>query len=221
MKTKDCLSSLFKHFQQSIKKRDTFDDGKSRLLEFRADLWEIYEFIFKNLSPEEFSKMPLSGEKTIGYYLWHLNRIEDITSNTLILDKAQIFYENGFQTKINSPISTTGNELKREELVGFSQKLDTAQLEKYARAVFDNTDSLIRNITFDQSKIKIDAQKKQKLLELGCVSDDPDAFWLIDYWCGKDYAGLMLMPFSRHQFMHLGNCVKIMNKLGKKIPWKN
>lgn len=210
------LSELFKQFQTSIKKKTEFERGKEYLLEFRKELWQIYQFIFQNVREEEYSLMPLKNDKTIAYYLYHLNRIEDINSNTLILDKDQIFYERNYQNKINSPISTTGNELKREQLIAFSKQLNEKGLKNYIKEVHDNTNELIRNMTFDESREKISEEKKEKLLTLNSVSRDENAFWLIDYWCNKDYGGLLLMPFSRHQFMHLRGCLRIMNKNNKK-----
>lgn len=40
------------------------------------------------------------------------------------------------------------------------------------------------------------------------------AYWLIDYWCGKDIRGLIQMPLSRHWIMHLEACLRIRSKLG-------
>ena len=55
--------------------------------------------------------------------------------------------------------------------------------------------------------------KKRKQLEmLNVVSGDENAYWLIDYWCGKDVKGLIQMPFSRHWIMHIEACIKIRDK---------
>ena len=52
------------------------------------------------------------------------------------------------------------------------------------------------------------------LLEsLNVVSSDEEAVWLIDYWCGKDFRGLIQMPFSRHWIMHTEACLRIIRKL--------
>ena len=56
---------------------------------------------------------------------------------------------------------------------------------------------------------------KEKLILSKCVSEDENAFWLIDYWCGKDLKGLIQMPFSRHWIMHIEAMRRIKNKLCK------
>ena len=213
MKNQAELSAFFKQVQASIKKKDEFEDGKKYLLELRKCLLEIYCHIFDSVEGDRYSAMPLSNDKTIAYYLYHANRIEDITSNTLILDKTQIFHEKDYQKRIGAFISTTGNELRREQLVEFSKSLNIEELKKYVEEVFANTNELIKKATFAESKKKISPEIREKLIELNSVSTDDNAFWLVDYWCKKDYQGLFLMPFSRHQFTHLRGCLRIMKKV--------
>ncbi|GMQ60894.1 phage head-tail adapter protein [Vallitalea maricola] len=215
MKEKAELSLLFKEFQGAIKKKDEFEIGIKHLLEFRKELWEIYQFIFDNVNEEEYSLMPLAKDKTIAYFLYHLTRIEDIPSNTLILDQEQIFYKNDYQNRIQSPISTTGNEIPREQLVEFSKQLNIDELKNYITDVFQNTNKLIENMTLKESRTKVSEERKEKLIVLNSVSTDEKAFWLVDYWCKKNYRGLLLMPFSRHQFLHLNGCLRIYRKLRK------
>lgn len=44
-------------------------------------------------------------------------------------------------------------------------------------------------------------------------SEDENAIWLIDYWCGKGIRGLIQMPFSRHWIMHIEASLRIKNKI--------
>ena len=50
-----------------------------------------------------------------------------------------------------------------------------------------------------------------------CVSEDESAAWLIDYWCGKDVAGIIRMPFTRHLIMHIKAMMRIARKIGIEI----
>ena len=216
MRTKQERSEIFKSFQTSIKKRDTFERGKQDLLVLRADFSLMYGHIFSVLDEDDFCKMPLPKDKTVAYYLYHMIRIEDIISNSLIAGKAQLFFSQGFDASLKSSIITTGNELAREEAAEFSRKLDISRLRSYIDAVMVNTNEIIRDMDFETSKTKVSAEKRAQLVESNVVSTDPNAFWLIDYWCKKTYAGLMLVPLSRHHMMHLdGGCIRIINKLKK------
>lgn len=159
--------------------------------------------------------MPLSTDKTIAYYLYHLTRIEDITSNTLIAGKEQVFFEKHYNKLLNSPIITTGNEIERDKLVEFSTVLDINQLKNYITDVLTNTNNIIKDMSYEDSKTKVSDDRKAELVKLHTVSDNENAFWLVDYWCKKTYAGLLLMPFSRHQMLHLDGCLRIVNKIKK------
>lgn len=215
MKTSQERSALFKDFQLQIKTKDTFENGKTNLLELRKELKEIDDYLFANCPKEDNCKMPLKSKKTIVYYLYHLTRIEDITSNTLILDTEQIFFKNKYDDLLNVDIFTTGNELTNDDLLNFSSYLNIAQLKHYLEDVHANTNQLISSMTYEQSKSKVQASRKNNLIALNVVSENQSAFWLVDYWCKKTYAGLLLMPFSRHQILHLDDCLRIFNKLKK------
>ena len=56
-------------------------------------------------------------------------------------------------------------------------------------------------------------ERKEILKSLKTVSTDEKAYWLIDYWCGKDIRGLIQMPFSRHWIMHIEACLRIRDRI--------
>ncbi len=124
-----------------------------------------------------------------------------------------MFFSGNWQKKIGSPIITTGNELVKDEIKKFSQRLDIEKLYSYAEKVKKATELLLTELPFDKLKEKISANTNQKLIDSKCVSDDEKAVWLIDYWCGKNIKGLIQMPFSRHLIMHTEAALRIAEKL--------
>ena len=64
-------------------------------------------------------------------------------------------------------------------------------------------------LSYDELKKKISEERKKQLKLLNVVSNDENAIWLIDYWCGKDIRGLIQMPFSRHWIMHVEASLRI------------
>ena len=109
----------------------------------------------------------------------------------------------------NSPIITTANELVKEEISEFSKKLSIEELYNYIIDVDTSTTQVLKALTYSDIKEKITDEKRKQLEMLNVVSDDENAYWLIDYWCGKDVKGLIQMPFSRHWIMHIEACLKI------------
>lgn len=211
-------SDLNKLFQTQIKKEFTFYDGIKTLLKLRNSLFDELIKLKGELTIEEFSSMPFSNvnsyhSKTIAYSIWHIFRIEDIVSNSLINNANEII--STYKAKISSPIITTGNELDKDQIVDFSNQLNIGELYKYAKEVKTNTDKMLRNLSFIDLKQSFNNNDKVRIKKLNVVSADEKAAWLIDYWCNKNVAELLKMPFSRHWIMHIEACERIKNKLIK------
>lgn len=211
-------SDLNKKMQLQIKKKDTFYLGIETLLILRKDLMkQILDF--KNvLSREDFNASPFINangyhSKTIAYSLYHIFRIEDIVSNSLIKKDVQIFFHHGYYNRMKSSIITTGNELVNEEIINFSSNLDLNELYEYIHDVDISTTKLLQQLSYEDLKIKMTDQDKEMLSSLKVVSDDENSIWLINYWCNKNIQGLIQMPFSRHWIMHIEASLRIKNKI--------
>ena len=87
------------------------------------------------------------------------------------------------------------------------------ELYNYIIDVDRSTTEILKALTYQDSKERISDEKRRKLEALNVVSTDENAYWLIDYWCGKDVRGLLQMPFSRHWIMHIEACLRIRDKL--------
>ena len=201
-------SELNKTMQTQIKKRDTYKAGIDTLFDLRKQLTETLISFKDELSREDFDAIPFINadgyhSKTIAYSICHIFRIEDIVAHTLVSETEQVFFSGNYQERINSPIITTGNELVKEQIADFSKRLNLKELYSYIFEVKDSTDKIINSLSYDELKRKISEERKEYLKSLKVVSDDKNAIWLIDYWCGKDIRGLIQMPFSRHWIMHI------------------
>lgn len=214
-------SELNKKMQLLIKKRDTFSEGIGVLLSLRGKLLEQIKQFRDRLSDDDFCAMPFKNakgyhSKTVAYSLWHIFRIEDIVVHTLITGDEQVFFTGDYQKRIGSPIITTGNELLGEQIREFSQQLYIGELYRYITDVDKATAKLLSALSFDDLKSKVSPEQKSALTDLEVVSRDENAFWLVDYWCGKDVRGLIQMPLSRHWIMHIEACLRIISKLPAK-----
>ena len=211
-------SELNKTMQTQIKKKDTYKAGIDTLIHLRNQLMETLTSFNEELSREDFDAIPFINadgyhSKTIAYSIWHIFRIEDIVAHTLISENEQVFFSGNYQERINSPIITTGNELVKEQIADFSKQLNLKELNTYIFEVKDSTEKIINQLSYDELRKKILDERKEYLKSLDVVSDDKNAIWLIDYWCGKDIRGLIQMPFSRHWIMHIEASLRIKNKI--------
>jgi hypothetical protein len=213
-------SDLNKKMHIHIRKKSTFHAGIDILLELRKELMKQIMSFKELLNREDFNEMPFINakgyhNKTIAYSLYHIFRIEDIVSNSLIKKREQIFFKDNYGERMKSPIMTTGNELVKQEISIFSSKLNLDELYQYISDVDVSTTQLLKELSYEDLKIKMIEQDKELLKSLDVVSNDDNALWLIDYWCDKNIQGLILMPFSRHWIMHIEASLRIKNKICK------
>ncbi|NLT08315.1 MAG: phage head-tail adapter protein [Ruminococcus sp.] len=214
-------SELNKTMQILLKKPDTYKQGIAVLSELRNELLKTVLSFREEMTKDDFNAMPFINakgyhSKSIAYSLWHIFRIEDIVAHTLISGEEQVFFSGNYDKRTGSPIITTGNELTGSQIADFSEKLDIDELYSYMTDVKKSTDIILSDLDYVDLKRKISDDRKRELVALNVVSDDENAVWLIDYWCGKDIRGLIQMPFSRHWIMHIEACIRIKDKLMKR-----
>ncbi len=211
-------SEMNKEMQTLLSRKATFQEGIEKLLALREDVFEQITQIVMTFPEDAFYQMPFAGasgyhSKTLAYSIWHIFRIEDIVAHEMIAGDKQVLFEQGFRETVNSPIITTGNELSGDDITEFSRQLNVRELYRYAQAVMQSTNQILTRLEYPDLKRKFGDEMADKLRQSGCVSEDENAFWLIDYWCGKDVLGLIRMPFSRHWIMHVEAMRRIKNKL--------
>lgn len=207
-----------KTVQAQLRKKETFGDGIDTLSELRSELMDVLLSFRSELQREDFNAMPYMNadgyhSKTVAYSIWHIFRIEDIVAHSLINGDEQVFFAGDYQKRINSPIITTGNELAKQQIADFSEQLDLDGLYSYISEVRESTERILRGLTYDMLKMGVSEEKRARLESLNVVSEDENAVWLIDYWCGKDIRGLIQMPFSRHWIMHTEASLRIISGL--------
>ena len=210
------LSELHKDLNKLIGKRSSFGEAMELFLELHSALHlsavtggvpNEVDALFCDLMPEEAAAMPEKKGETINWALWHIARIEDITMNMLVAQKKQVFTKS-MQHKINSPITDTGNALTQDEIRSFSSQVHLAALIAYWNTVALRTRDIVLSLTDDDMKRPVDKTDLDAVLEAGGVTRQQDSVWLLDYWGGKDVAGLLLMPPTRHLMLHLNDCCK-------------
>lgn len=211
-------SELNKSFQELIIKKETFDEGKQKLLELRKKLFETIMNVKNGFNPKGYSLIVFPNSKgydskTMAYSIYHITRIEDIVCNTIINNLEQVFDKNDYQKRLNINIKTTGNELNKDEIISFSESINIIELFNYFEEVYLESNDYISNLKYEDIKKKIPQDKKNYLYASNYVSHNEASIWLIDYWCSKNILGLLKMPFSRHWIMHIEAFLRIKNEI--------
>ena len=203
---------------QKLLKKQTFSEGINELISLREKLFKEMLYWKTHLTREDYNKMPYVNvegyhNKTVAYSIWHIIRIEDIVVNSLIQKNSEILFENDFINRIASPIITTGNELIKNQIVAFSEKLCIDSLYEYAQKVYKTTNDWLKSLKWEELSNHFNEDDKNHLKSIKVVSEDANASWLVDYWCDKDVSGLIRMPISRHWIMHIEASNRIIEKI--------
>lgn len=148
-----------------------------------------------------------AGTKTVPlvWQFWHLYRIEDLVSNILMADQAQLF-DASWQRRIGASITDTGNALTLDEAVAFGRNINAEALREYMIAVGKNTRRIIESLTLEQIQSMVPEEWVMRILEVGGVTTDFRSVWLLVFWGRLTRGGMILTPMTYHHMIHLPAC---------------
>lgn len=172
---------------------------------FEDELWE-------GLDENTFRTSQNQKGRTIAYGIWHCTRIEDITMNLLVASDKQIFNRENWQEKINSNITDTGNAMSEDDIMEFSKNINMEELKNYRIEVGRRTRDIVENLSTQDMKRNLDKHRLQRILDERAVLDVKASNWLIDFWGRKNVAGIILMPMTRHQVIHINESLSAKKK---------
>ncbi|MCU9614840.1 DinB family protein [Caldibacillus lycopersici] len=178
-----------------------------------------------NLEELMYRKYPVSNPDTknsIAWHLWHISRIEDMSMNILVADTEQVLTRSNWLEKMNISFPHSGNDMSEAEIAELSIAIHIPALLEYRKAVGRQTQTVVSSLEAGQMKLAVEHRRIQRLFAEQAVS--PQSQWLTDYWSKKTIAGLLLMPATRHIFLHLNKAIRIKEKLQRyreKIPNEN
>ena len=215
------------NLKKLLSKEDTFNDGIKLLLDMHGMLHDkkvykktedtIYDKLWNNLKTET-CKMITAKETSILWNIWHITRIEDIISNTLIGNTEEVL-TNDILEKLNIKTRDTGNAMSKSEIELLNQKINIKILNEYRIKAGRQTAKIIKELAYPDMKRKAEKNQLNKIMMNGGLLEDEKSKWLLDYWGSKNVLGLIMMPITRHQTMHLNDCFSIKEKGVSGLGW--
>jgi hypothetical protein len=166
--------------------------------------------VFDGMNEEDFRRIPPSAEHSPAWVLWHIARIEDATMNILVAGYDQVFNQHDWQKIIHSPIQESGNEIDREQVAAISAQVNIEALFAYRAAVGKSTRKIVQDLSLDSLNRKVAPGRIERMRSSGAVLEAADA--IIKYWSRRTIAGLLLMPATRHNLVHLNEIARIIKK---------
>lgn len=175
-----------------------------------SGLWSFADEVLQDCDDERLRCIPQGGEHSMAWIVWHLARIEDVTLNVLVAGGDEVLNEDDWLARIHSPIRHTGNAMDVEAVARLSAAVDLEALLAYRIAVGRRTRQIVQGLEAADFKRKVDAARLQRVRDEGAVIAAAEEIVL--YWGKRTIAGLLLMPPTRHNFLHLNEALRIKQK---------
>ncbi|MGC9396055.1 MAG: DinB family protein [Anaerolineae bacterium] len=172
--------------------------------------WSFADEVLDDMTEAHIRRIPKNCDYSVAWHIWHLARIEDITMNLLLAGKPQLFVREGWQARLNAPVVDTGNAMNKDEVATLSEALDIAALREYRVAVGRETRANVTGLAPEMLKQKVDPARLQQVMDEGAVV--PAAHNIVEYWGRRTLAGLLLMPPTRHNLVHLNKALRLKQK---------
>jgi DinB family protein len=177
----------------------------------KTKLWSFEDEILNDMTDEAIRCIPPGGEHSIAWILFHSARIEDITMNMLVAETPQLFLKEAWAEQLNSPIFHSANKMDNRSVAALSAQIDIGGLFTYRQSVGRRTRTIVKQLKQEEFRQKADQVRLQKVMDEGALL--PEAIELLNYWSKRTIAGLLLMPPTRHNFLHLNEAARIKAKL--------
>jgi hypothetical protein len=98
-----------------------------------------------------------------------------------------------------------------EEICRLSETVDLKALIAYRLVVGKRTREIVHSLDFAVLQRPPEPERLTQIAKEGAVGEK--ATWLLDYWGGKPATNLLLMPATRHCFVHLNEIRRMLPKL--------
>jgi hypothetical protein len=170
-------------------------------------LWSFEDEVLDGISEAIFRQIPAGGEHSIAWNIWHIARIEDVTMNLLVAGRQQVYFDGGWFGRLGIPFQDTGNGMPVEEVAALGAEIDLEALRGYRVAVGRRTREVVTTLDETAYRQRVDASRLATILDVGAVRQS--AHEVVEYWGKRDIAGLLLMPATRHNFLHLNECLRL------------
>ena len=175
-----------------------------------AGLWSFEDEILDGVTEQQMRFIPSNFDHSIAWVLWHMTRIEDVTMNLLVAGSPQVLLRDDWLERMRVGVQDTGNAMDVAGVADLSAGIYIQALRAYRLSVGRRTREIGKLLQPEQLKQKVDPARLRQMTVEGPVLDA--ASGLLEYWRGLTIAGLLLMPPTRHNFVHWNEALRIKQK---------
>ena len=131
--------------------------------------------------------------------------------NLLVAGSPQVLFEEGRLERLGISECDTANGMEPVGVAALSAAINLPALRGYRLSVGRRTRAIVMQLGAQQLKQKVDPARLEIMTAQGAVR--ADASGLLEYWGGLTITGLLLMPPTRHTFVHWNEALRIKQKI--------
>ena len=169
--------------------------------------WSFEDEALDGVNIQQMRILPRNCEHSIAWLVWHMTRCEDITMNLLVARSPQVLLQENWLKHLKIDERDTGNTMGTGDILNFSLLIDIEALKAYRLAVGRRTREIVIQVQPDRLLQRVDPSGLEQIQVEGAVLKG--ASGLLDYWGGLTIAGLLLMPPTRHNFVHWNEALRV------------
>ena len=177
----------------------------------QAGLYSFEDETLARLSEQQMRLIPRNLDHSIAWALWHMTRIEDATMNLLVAGSPQVLLQEGWLDRMEITERDTGNAMEPAGIKSLSADINLTALRAYRWSVGLRTRTIVKQLQPHELDQKVDPARLEQMTTQAAVR--AEAVGLLEYWGGLTISGLLLMPPTRHAFVHWTEAQKIRQKI--------
>jgi hypothetical protein len=182
------------------------------LREGRGGRWSYQDEVLGALTEAQMRIIPKGGQSVI-WKLWHITRIEDLTVSLLLSGAKHSMLTDKWLERLGTRYVDAGNGMPNADVSRISKTMNIKALLAYRRAVGKRTQNILRTLNPGTLWEKPAPERMQRIVDEKGVREN--SAWLLKFWGGNPYANILLMPATRHPFVHLNEISRMMPSLRK------
>jgi hypothetical protein len=172
-----------------------------------TESWSFEDEVLNDMPEEQIRRIPQGVEHSVAWLIWHIARCEDITMNLLVAGSSQTLHRDDWLEQMKIAVCDTGNAMDEAGVANFSSAIDIEALRAYRLAVGRRTREVVKQLQPAELKQKVEPSRLQRVMDEGAVVEA--ARGIADYWGKRNIAGLLLMPATRHNLIHLNEALQL------------
>ena len=178
----------------------------------RMGLYSFEDETLAGLTVPQMRILPRNLDHSIAWVFWHMTRIEDATLNLLVAGCPQVLLQESWLNRLEIRLHDTGNGMDSAQVAELSAGINLEALRAYRLSVGRRTRAIVQQLKPHELHQRVDPARLEQMTSEGVVRTE--AGGLLEYWGGLTIAGLLLMPPTRHAFVHWNEVLRIKQKIG-------